>query len=178
MADLPLHTKRPRYQRRRFHVRLNPARHEFRLWRNRSERIDGKAGNRKRSDAVCRIEWRVLVCAVAERVLQVIVHPETGSNYSLSAEGTPCQADPWLRKKRGVFHGEERISNARRRGDDAVRKGIGRSASVSFIPARTQFVPESHGQGGPGCQPDHIFGVPCPEQRAPVHLGGRGIEEK
>ena len=55
------------------------------------------------------IERRVLVHAVAQRVLQIVVHPEAGADDGLAAERTPGQPDARLRQELGVVDGEDGI---------------------------------------------------------------------
>src|SRR5205823_5834032 len=77
-GEFTLDSKGPGDERGSFHVRLNTTRHEFRPGGYRSERVDGKTRNRK-CQAVDGIERHVLIGTVTERVLQIVVHAESGA---------------------------------------------------------------------------------------------------
>ena len=112
-GKLLLNPQGPGDQRGRFHVGLNAAGHQLRARGHGGRGVDGKARDRQRSNAVSWIEGRVLVGAVAQRVLQVVVHPESGANHRLPAERTPSQPDSRLREEFGVVGGEDGIANLR-----------------------------------------------------------------
>ena len=91
-----------------------------------------KCGRRKRrrqirngqaADGECGIERRVLIHAISERVLQVVVHSETGANHGLVAEGAPRHADARLGQELRVVDAESGIADVSGSGqvDHAVR---------------------------------------------------------
>ena len=66
----------------------------------------GKLDTGKRSDAVRRIERRVLIHPVSEIVLQLVVHAESGANNRLVLAWIPRKPDPRLGKKLRVVRRE------------------------------------------------------------------------
>ncbi len=57
-------------------------------------------------------------------------------------------------------------------------KGVVGGPAMSFVPAGGEFIAEAQRQSDGGRHSNDIFGVPRAEQRAPAHLGGRGIIEE
>ena len=107
----------------------------------------GKLRNRQRRDAVGRIKRRVLVRAIAERVLQIVVHAEAGANHGLLPERAPRQADARLRQELRVVRGEdELLPMLRLAGNDAVGKDVVGGAAMRFVPARGELVAEAEGE--------------------------------
>src|SRR5262249_54602217 len=148
--EFPLYAERPGDERRRAHVRLHTAGNELctRGWS--SGRIDGQGRNWKRlggaADTVDRIEGEVLIGAVAEGVLQIVVHAKSCADNSFWTGWTPCQADARLRQERGVVGGEEGIANVRLRRDHAVREGVVGGAAVGFVPSGGELGAEAQGK--------------------------------
>ena len=62
--------------------------------------------------------------------------------------------------------------------NDAVVEDKIRSAAMGLIPAGGEFVTKSQRQGQLGSQANDILRIPGTEQRAPVHLRGRGVVEE
>ena len=99
--------------------------------------------------AVGRIERRVLIGAVAERVLQIVVHSEAGANDRLAA---CCRTGSRPVPARGcgrnfaLFTVNAEAADVRLRIDDAVGERVGGGAAIDFIPAGGEFVAESERQ--------------------------------
>ena len=70
------------------------------------------------------VERRVLIGPVAERILQIVVHSDSGANDGLAANGAPGQADSWLRQEPRVIGGEEPAPDLRLRVDHSIRERI------------------------------------------------------
>ena len=86
-------------------------------------RRERKLGHRDVREAVGRIEGRVLIGAVAEGVLQVVIHAEAGADYGgvLVAKGLQARPSARLRQELRVVHGEGGVADGGLGGDDAVR---------------------------------------------------------
>src|SRR5258706_2130721 len=130
---------------RRVHVRLDASGHEKGIRRRWGRGIYWKVeiGNGAGTDRVGGIEWGILVRPVAQRVLEIVVHTETGANDRLASKGTPRQADSWLRQKLRAIDGEQRISYVRLRRNHATRERIVCRSPVSFIPTGAEFIAEA-----------------------------------
>ena len=89
------------------------------------------------------IERRVLIGAVAERVLQIVVNSGAGSHHGLAAERAPRQTEAWLRQVPGIVPGERTGAHLRLRIDHAIREGVIGRFSVRFVPAARKLFAES-----------------------------------
>ena len=132
-GEFTLDSKGPGDERGSFHVRLNTTRHEFRAGGHRSERVDGKTRNRK-CQAVDGIERVVLIGTVTERVLQIVVHAESGTEDGLGSMWTPSKGDSGLWEILGVVYGEKGIPKVWLGVDDAVCESVVGGAAVGFVP--------------------------------------------
>ena len=142
--------------------------------------VSGSCGDRQVRKAVGWIERRVLIGAIAERVLQIVIHSEAGANHSAIgvAERTPGDPDAGLRQELGIVLGESGRADIRLGVDDAVGERVGGSAAIHFIPSGGKFVAEAERERKPGRQADHVFGVERAKQRPPAERRGRGIVQE
>ena len=106
----------------------------------------GKLRHRQGRDAVGGIEGRVLVHAIAERVLQFVVHAEAGADDGLVGARAPGEADARLRQELRVVDGEGESADVRLAGDDAVGEGVVGGAAVGFVPSGGEFVAEAEAE--------------------------------
>ena len=60
----------------------------------------------------------------------------------------------------------------------AIGKGVIRGAAVRFVPSGGEFIAETQRKREIRRHANHVFGVDRAKQRAPVHLGRRGIVQK
>ena len=179
-GEFALDAQRPGDQRGRLHVGLNAAGDQLGGGGNRSGGIDREVcETRKIGDAVGRIERRVLIGAIAERVLKIVVHAEAGADH-----GFVCRTGLQARAMRGCGRNfallvvKKRAADARRGGNDAVGEGVVGGAAVSFVPAGGEFIAKTERQRELGADANHIFGVERAEPGAPVHRGGSRIVEE
>src|ERR1700757_2121171 len=121
------------------HVRLDSAGYELRAAGWSGGRINRQGRDRERhgraADTVDRIERRVLVGAITERILQVVVHTEAGTDHGFIRERTPRQPDTWLRQKLCIVRGKERVSDMWLRRNNAVGECIVGGAAMRLVPA-------------------------------------------
>ncbi len=62
--------------------------------------------------------------------------------------------------------------------DDAIGEEIVRGAAVRLIPAGAEFIAETQRQREPRSDSNGILRIPSAEQRAPIHLRRRRIEQE
>ena len=131
----------------RSHVSLNAARNELGRGGNWSGGIDWEIGNVVVRDGIGGIEGSVLIGAIAEGVLQIVVHAEAGAEDGRCAERAPGNTDARLGKKYRVVVGESRGSDVRLAGDHAIAEGVSCGASVVLVPAVGGFIAHSDRYG-------------------------------
>src|SRR5260370_1280397 len=84
--------------------------------------------------------------AIAEGVLQMVVHAEAGAEDGSCAEWTPGYADARLWEKFCVVLREQRGSDVWLAGDHAVAEGVVGGAAVRLVPAVGSFLAKSEGE--------------------------------
>ena len=174
-----LDSKRPGNQRGRFQIRLHSAGNQLGGGRNRGSRRDRELRDREARKTVGRVKRRVLIGAVAQRILQIVVHAEPGANHgALVAEGTPRHAGARLRQKLSIVHSEGRASDVWLSRDDPIRKRIGGCPAMGLVPPVGKFVPEAERQRQLRTQTNRIVDVPRAKPGAPAERRRRGIVQK
>src|SRR5579875_2402613 len=158
-------------------VRLNSGGRHFGIGRYGGNRQRQRSYGKIR-DAVGRVEGRVLIHAVAERILQIVVHAESGADHGLRSQRTPGEADSRLRQKLRAIHCECRARDARLGLDHSAGFDERCGAAVRLIPSGGEFAAETERKSDRWSKAKRILHVPGAEQRAPVHLSGRRIVEK
>ena len=137
-GEFTLDSKGPGDECGSLHVRLNAAKHELRAGWYRSGRSDWQGRNWKRlASTACtvdRIEGSVLIRAIAQRILQIVVHAESGTEDGLGSMWTPGEGDTGLWEKLGVVYGEKGIPKVWLGVDDAVCESVVGGAAVGFVP--------------------------------------------
>ena len=134
-GDLLLDAERIRDEGRHLQVGLDTAGDEQSLGRSRRAGIDGQARDWQGRDAVDGIEGRVLIHAVAEGVLQLVVHAEAGADYGVAIGArAPGDADAGLGQELRVVGGEGVVSDVGSGWRWCVRKGVVGGAAMGFVP--------------------------------------------
>ena len=179
-GDFPLHPQRPRHQRRRLQIRLDPAGHQLRAGRNRRALHDGQLRHGKIRHAVGRVERRVLIGAIAQRVLQVVVHSEARADHrgALLSERIPRHSESRLRQEFPVIRREGGVADVRLGQQDAVGKGISGSASVRLVPAGSELVAEAQREREARGHANRVLGVARAKPRPPAEQRGRRIVQQ
>ncbi len=175
---MAIEAQSPGDERGSFHVGLNAARDELCASRHCGSWINWQAGNGEGRDAVDRIEWRILVGAIAERVLEIVVHAKAGAEDGFIAKGTPSNGQARLRQESCVVGGEKRIADMRSAGDNAAGESVICSSAKGFIPSSGKFVAEAKGHGQLAVNAEDVFGVKSAEFGAPIHGSWRRIVKK
>src|SRR5215469_11213807 len=112
-----LHPERPGDQSWRLHIRLHASRNKLRTCGYRSCWVDRQRCHRKRlgctADTVCWVKWRILVGAIAKRVLEIVVHSESCAKHGFVRERAPRESYAGLRQEFRIVRREERVSDMR-----------------------------------------------------------------
>ena len=170
-------TQRVGNQSWRFHVGINASGNQLGARWHRGGRIDGELRDGC-SDAVGWIERSVLIGAIAERVLQIFVHPETSATDGFGTKRTPRHAHARLRQERSVVVLEDRIAYVGSPVDYAIGEKVVGGAAVRLVPAGGGFGTKANGEGEAGAEANRVLGIPGAEEGAPVQLGRRRIKEE
>src|SRR6201996_4830721 len=173
-----LKPQRVRNQGRHFHVRLDASGNEERIGRRRGLRRDRKPRDGKVGNAIGGIEARVLVHAVAERILQFVIHAEPCTQYGPFGKRTPGYADSGLRKELRVVGGEGVARNPGLGGDDTVGVEIVCGAAMRFIPSGRELGAEAKRDGQLRTETYDILSVERPKQRAPIERSWRRVVQE
>ena len=110
---------------------------------------DGEGRNFEIGEAVGGIEGSVLICAIAEGVLEVVVGAEASSDDGrpIVVGVTPSETEARLWEELSVVDGEGGAADGGLSGDDAVGESVSGGAAVDFVPAGGEFVAETEGEG-------------------------------
>ena len=144
----------------------------------------GQAGG---GDCVRRVCRRILIRAIAQGVLQVVVHSESRADHRLFIKRTPPQPDSRLRQKFRPVDCEQRVAHLRqanvgsrfgRAHDARTAERVVCGPPLRFVPARAEFIAETERHSQIRAYANHVLGVPGPEKRGPAQRCRRGVVQK
>ena len=149
---------------------MNAARRKQGAGRGRSARLDRKpeSCNRTGRQHIGWVEGRVLIGTIAQGILQIVIHAESGTNHRSLAEGAPGDGHAGLRQKLCAIDREESISHVRLSCDHAIVESVVGGASVRFIPPAARFRSEPEREHELRAEMDCILEIPGAEKGAPA----------
>src|SRR5579859_548252 len=105
-SQFPFDLEGPGSDGGRLQIRLNSPGRNLGAWRYLTVRRERELRDREVRDTVSRVEWRVLIEAVPQRVLKIVVHSEAGADHGFVAPRAPRETNSWLWQKFRAVDGE------------------------------------------------------------------------
>src|SRR5579859_542957 len=98
-SQFPFDLEGPGSDGGRLQIRLNSPGRNLGAWRYLTVRRERELRDREVRNTVSRVEGRILIEAVPQRVLKIVVDSEAGADDSLIAPRAPRQTDSRLRQE-------------------------------------------------------------------------------